>query len=369
VNTERDRDRSVERVLGQAFRAGAGADVTEACLDAETLAAWADRGLTASDLAKVETHLSECSLCQSLVATLERTRPATSGRGPWWPPRFGFGWFVPLTAAAAAILLWVALPGNEPGRSSSFMNVQMPAAAAPSPQEPPLAQRREAPVVVREEPLAPAAARAEAKEVLPDAAAPGARDAHKPDERDARKSDERDGRKDERTPEEKSASLDSFGSVSAPTAAPSARTQAADRAAVAPEPTLAASAQARSRAIAREIMSPDPSFRWRIGAAGVVEHSTDGGSTWEVLPTGVIADLTAGMSPSPSVCWLVGRAGTVLLSTDGRRWQRVTMPEAIDLVAVQASDARTASVTTADGRTFRTADGGVSWDRRPLQEF
>jgi photosystem II stability/assembly factor-like uncharacterized protein len=124
-----------------------------------------------------------------------------------------------------------------------------------------------------------------------------------------------------------------------------------------------------ARAITSEIASPDPSFRWRLGAAGVVEHSADGGSTWEVLPTGVVADLTAGMSPSPSVCWLVGRAGTVLLSIDGRRWQRVTFPEATDLVAVQARDARTATVTTADGRTFRTADGGASWDRRPLQEF
>jgi photosystem II stability/assembly factor-like uncharacterized protein len=45
------------------------------------------------------------------------------------------------------------------------------------------------------------------------------------------------------------------------------------------------------------------------------------------------------------------------------------MPDATHRAALQASDARTATVTTADGRTFRTADGGVSWARRPLQEF
>src|SRR6266851_8869896 len=125
VNTERDRDRSVERVLGQALRAGASAEESGACLDAETLAAWADGGLTASDLATVETHLSECSRCQSLVATLERTRPASPEREPWWPPNFGFGWLVPLTAAGTAILLWVALPGNVPARSPESLDVQM----------------------------------------------------------------------------------------------------------------------------------------------------------------------------------------------------------------------------------------------------
>src|SRR6266851_274044 len=200
VNTERDRDRSVERILGQALRAGASAEESGACLDAETLAAWADGGLTASDLATVETHLSECSRCQSLVATLERTRPASPEREPWWPPNFGFGWLVPLTAAAAALLLWVARPGNGPARSPASLNVQMPAseqmpagaqvpagvqtpgtaqtqgaaqtqgtertrrgavqrpeAAPPRPQEPSLVENREASAVVRDELRSPAA--------------------------------------------------------------------------------------------------------------------------------------------------------------------------------------------------------------------
>jgi len=204
-------------------------------------------------------------------------------------------------------------------------------------------ENRAAPAAVRDEQRSLAAGRAQAKEEFARAAPPGASDARKLDEPGV--------------PEP----LAPAPAQAADRAAPSAQTSGAQ--------TSALERQARARPIAREIASPDPLFRWRTGAAGVVEHSTDGGSTWEVLPTGVVADLTAGMSPSPSVCWLVGRAGTVLLSTDGRRWQRVAFPEATDLVAVQASDARTATVTTADGRTFRTADGGVSWDRRPPQEF
>jgi photosystem II stability/assembly factor-like uncharacterized protein len=66
------------------------------------------------------------------------------------------------------------------------------------------------------------------------------------------------------------------------------------------------------------------------------------------------------------VCWLVGRAGTVLLSTDGATWQLRPFPEGADLVAVRATDANNASVTTVDGRRFSTADGGLTW--APAQE-
>ena len=116
-----------------------------------------------------------------------------------------------------------------------------------------------------------------------------------------------------------------------------------------------------------EIASPDPAVRWRIGPAGSIEHSTTSGATWEPLSSGVSTDLTAGAAPSPMTVWIVGRAGTILLSTDGRQWRRVPFRERADLVAVRADDALIATVTTADGRTFRTADGGQTWT--PLQEF
>jgi photosystem II stability/assembly factor-like uncharacterized protein len=121
---------------------------------------------------------------------------------------------------------------------------------------------------------------------------------------------------------------------------------------------------------ARDIASPDPSIRWRIGPSGSIQRTTNGGATWETLSTsssGVSDDLTAGAAPSATTVWIVGRGGTVLLSTDGRRWQRVAFPERVDLVAVRADDAVNATVTTADGRTFKTSDGGRTWS--PLQEF
>jgi photosystem II stability/assembly factor-like uncharacterized protein len=112
-----------------------------------------------------------------------------------------------------------------------------------------------------------------------------------------------------------------------------------------------------------DIVSPDPNVRWRIGGSAVL-RSTDGGAAWEAQSSGTPAELKAGAAPSASVCWVVGRAGVVLLSTDGRTWRRVRFPEATDLSAVRASDARNASVSTADGRTFTTTDAGATWVAR-----
>jgi photosystem II stability/assembly factor-like uncharacterized protein len=85
------------------------------------------------------------------------------------------------------------------------------------------------------------------------------------------------------------------------------------------------------------------------------------GSPWPPPPADVASQITAGSAPSADVCWIVGRAGTVLRSTDHQTWQRVNIPQAVDLSGVTATDARTATVMTADGRTFSTSDGGMTW--------
>ena len=61
---------------------------------------------------------------------------------------------------------------------------------------------------------------------------------------------------------------------------------------------------------------------------------------------------------------MVGRDGTVILTIDGTRWSRVAFPERVDLVAVNATDARVATVTTRDSRRFATRDGGVTWSAK-----
>jgi photosystem II stability/assembly factor-like uncharacterized protein len=113
-----------------------------------------------------------------------------------------------------------------------------------------------------------------------------------------------------------------------------------------------------------DILSPEPAFRWRIGAPGTILRSTDSGITWTSQRTPAPVTLAAGAAPARDVCWIVGRSGAVMLSTDGTAWQLRPFPEPVNLTAVRAVDSKNAVVTAADGRQFSTTDGGASWSRR-----
>src|SRR5439155_11268539 len=104
--------------------------------------------------------------------------------------------------------------------------------------------------------------------------------------------------------------------------------------------------------------------RWRVFASGAIQRSTDAGATWTPISLATPpTPIAAGIAPGQSICWFVGRAGLVLLTTDGISFRRVSFPEAVDLASIDATDARRATVVTADGRVFVTDDGGATWKR------
>ncbi len=111
------------------------------------------------------------------------------------------------------------------------------------------------------------------------------------------------------------------------------------------------------------ITSPTRSVMWRIGSGGIIERSSDSGTTWSIQPSGVVNDLLAGSCTSDLVCWLVGRAGTVLRTTDGgTHWQKLPFPVADDLAAVFAVNADRATVSPTQD-AYQTTDGGRTWTR------
>jgi hypothetical protein len=125
------------------------------------------------------------------------------------------------------------------------------------------------------------------------------------------------------------------------------------------------SASFRRVAAAIEIRTPDPAVRWRVVDGRLVQRSGDAGATWvDQYRADEGVTLTAGVAPSTTACWIVGRAGAIIRTIDGRAWQRVRFPESLDFTVVVAGDARTATVTAADGRQFATTDGGTTWTRR-----
>jgi hypothetical protein len=335
----------LDRLLRQTLRERTVANRPGPCLDAETLAGWFDGTLAARDRAAAEAHAADCARCQALLAAMARTAPPVEAH-PWWRASF-MGWLVPLTVAATALLVWVNLPGRSiaPAAPAPAVKpadeIQARAEATPpvSPAVPPTA------AAARNQ--RPAMNKAEQREAPRERAAPS-RDAVAPD----------DGRFARAVPDLQPPPA-SEPAAAAP--APSAEARAETITIV--SGSQAASARMRSALRDTLVVSSHPSTRWRIVTGGTVERSTDGGITWETQVTGATVTLTAGVSPSPFVCWLVGPGGIVLVTTDGRSWQRLAFPEAVDLVAIRATDDRTATVTTIDGRRFSTADGGQTWDR------
>jgi len=345
VNTRDDRDQSIDDLLRQSLHGrGDVAAPGSSCLDAETLGAWADGGLSENALAMVDAHLSECARCQRVVGVLAKL-PASAPlarRSWWWQWGVDLRWVVPLAAGATAVALWVAVPGREAPQS------------VVSPQAP-LGQSTLGPQPA----TAPSEGRIQAR---------ADRSALKSETAEAAPSEQRDAGREADSPV---AIGDSFAPVTEratavqpaaqPAAPPAAPTAAAAVEALAGARPEAFALSRQSNVITQEVVSPTSLIRWRVGPRGLLQYSASGGAAWEQLSTSVTADLTAGASPSSTVCWVVGRAGTVLLTVDGRRFSTLPFPTAVDLTAVRATDARAAVVTTADGRQFSTTDGGSTW--------
>ena len=372
------RDRAMEAMLRRQMPGGAGPG--DACPDAETLAAWTDGGLDARAQAQVEAHAAGCARCQALMAAIVKSEPAPAALAPegsW--SRWSLRWLVPLTAAAAATLVWVLVPGGE--QPSTRVKEELTQARAESPTQP-----------AAVEPPAAEPPAMDLQKALPGAARKDERDAaaSRPSGDEARYS-ARQTSPAEPPPARTEAESKAVQQETAVAAPPVAETLSVERerrsadaataeAPAAPAPPAAAQAQsapaagatvgtregfADANALSPGIVSRDPAVRWRMAGPGAVERSTDAGSSWTRLETGSPVMFTAGSAPSASVCWLVGRGGLVLLTTDARTWRRVTPPAAADLIAVDATDAATATVRTANGRAFRTTDGGTTWVATP----
>jgi hypothetical protein len=344
----------------------AGTAETGDCLDAETLAAWCDGTLAPSRLAAAEAHASSCDRCLALVAAMERTAPPTQAPTRVWFQGSMFRWLVPLTAAVTVVAIWIAVPRDD--RSVVRESVDAPATTGePSVTAPPTAPPAVPPLpAASPAPTRPMSATTDEPRAGELSSARRVQQADRESDPQVQLQEQQPRR--ENTADDRQAAVGGLAeSITiagerppSDAATPQARGGGAGGgrfAAAAP----AAMMRLESAIAPFEIVSPNPSIRWRAGPAGRIERSTDRGTSWTPISTSVTTDLTAGVSPSQTVCWLVGRAGTVLLSTDGVQFRPLKFPEPINLSAVRAVDAENATVTAVDGRTFTTSDGGLTW--------
>jgi hypothetical protein len=300
--------------------------VQEACIDGETLAAWSEGSIHASQASAVERHVAGCARCRALTATFVRTTPPAPVAESLWR-RWHLGWMVPIATAATAAAIWVTLPNHA-------------ATPLPSPQD------RNA-VARDQRTAAPPSAPAAEPEVRPQQEKAKAAESVTNEFRQ---------RADAGATRELAAPSSPPPAVAAAERAEAdANNQAAANSALAAAPTL------RRAFAADQILSRDGSARWRIIDGQRVERSTDAGAEWTTAALNSPDRLTAGAAPSGTTCWIVGARGAVYLTTDGTRFLRLRFTEMIDLTSVFATDALTATVSSADGRSWRTTDQGQTW--------
>jgi hypothetical protein len=276
---------------------------TNRCLDGETLAAWVEGGLTRNDAAMAEAHVSSCPRCQEIAGLIVKTAPAVIVEAPWWRRRAA--WLVPASVGVAAVGLLMIAPADPILAPAAPVVTTPPATAVLE-----TAQKADAPAAP---PVAPAA---ETK--LADRTTTNAR----PAERQVAEA-KKERRRDEGA--NAAAGVATAPAAAAPPATVATPAPASGRVAdQQSRQTTAAEGLARrseTQAGAKAAVAPDGSIRWRITDRGTLERSTDGGTAWQAVNVGVTATFTT----------------------------------------VQAPEPRTAVVTTADGRQFRTTDAGATW--------
>jgi len=402
VSTDAERDQSTDRLLRAALRPRDEAG-GEACLNAETLAAWADGTLYGQDAVGIEAHLADCARCQAMLAAFAQSEPAADVPAPVeapavvpFRPRRTMRWFVPMAVGtiAASLLIWTAVRPTTDATPQlpSMAKAETPATAPPVASTQDIATANQPRTEVAP-PAKPVTALAEARPapapapVPPPAVSPAASPTPSPVAAPP--------------PPTPTPAPTGAGAVQVTSATELVRTQTrSDRSALGylmtlpgggvefwpPQDTPSAAvvqigaagaagaggrggggggrAAGGAAAVAQKTTpaaTPASPVRWRVAASGEVSKTIDAGGTWTPVSIDPSAPITSGAAPSASVCWLVGRGGLVLLSTDGTRFTRITFPEAVDLQSVAAVDARQATVITATGRAFTTADGGATW--------
>jgi hypothetical protein len=350
---ENDRDR--ERWLGNLMRSPLVA-APDACISAETLAAWVEGALDARTVSIVELHASNCSRCAAALAAVERTTPPPEPPKPSWNAGALWRWLVPLTAAATAVAIWIAVPDRrvpqvqptsapqetvvpetQPGRSAPEIPVveppvpttppAAPPAAEPAPEPPAgLAGRRlnaPGPAERLQEPAAPA----------PEARAESARRQDAPREKQTAQAFSREAAPPSAAPVPPPAPKQTAKSEAVVAPAPQAGA-AADRSSPSALATLERQQELTNQVPTSESTSlTNSQVRWRVMAWTSVERSIDAGKTWikATPPPGVAASDVPGF--------------------------------AVSVVSVRAVDALRATLTTSDGREFYTTNGGISWQR------
>ena len=348
------------------------------CPSPEIFAAYYEHSLDPEETERYDAHIASCATCRATLAGVARAAVGddvaliAEERGSRWNWRRIGLWLVPAAAAACVVFLALSLHQRSSAtREQASAVAELRSAPAPSsepfptaPPPPPASasqpsavpEAAPAPDRKSREPVAalkmPEMPKRSAPAPVPPALSASANAAESADAASATvevaPSDAApappQGQRDARQK-----SMQSFSANSAM--------------ALAKKPKAAAPPQDAPAKQAKDhltISAPDSSITWTIHT-NHVQYTENGtpAPVQDFLPTN--SAIAAGSAPGGKTCWLVGSGGAVVRTTDGRNWLAATPPTSADLTAITAQNARSATVTTADGKTYSTTDGGSTW--------
>ncbi len=335
--------------------------------DANLLSAFAEHRLADAERVQVLEHLSRCAQCREVASLLARPaeepqtviRPQRVER--WWKSPV-VHWSALLTAAVVVLIAVILGPHRRrPGYSASApatASQPEPAVvsqAAPEPASAPSQQPPAAKTEVRK--------KAEPKTVQP-APAPtagmlGGVVAARPPRVQAPPAPPT-------PPPQESART--AGTVQDRAAMPAAKAAPAPSAANEALDVTAAGAPQRENALlmqrAPSAMRVSRSMRWSVSDSGSVQRSSDSGRTWKDVAIAEGVSFRAVSAVGEQV-WAGGSGGALYHSADGgEHWSPVPIPGlSRDVIRIEFPDPAHGAVTISTGETWRTSDGGRSWQR------
>jgi Photosynthesis system II assembly factor YCF48 len=394
----KDHEESKSALLREGFAKSTSS--AGACPDPETLAAYYERSLDATDTERCEIHLTGCPSCREQIAAMVRAdesaiagaRPAGESEWAWlWDWR----WLAPAAAVLALAVFWLA---RKPSPITTPGAQPQPLVAMSQPTEAPASSlARQSPAIERDSPSA-----LTANKTSPNAKGLSSRARNYTPSSELKKEAATSGRDANKTVESENGALvhgtAQPAAASNPPAVPSAPSASQDASdgsvggvvggavggviggapgGTAKQQPGPVTSELESRYSMKgqkvslqaayqrsvEIRSPDSHVLWRASGGGLIERSVDGGTTWQAQRPVAGARMVAGTAPSAKTCWIAGRDGIILLTKDGTNWTTIPPPVHADFVSISARDDSSATVTTADGRKFTTQDAGKKWQQ------
>ncbi|MFI5252126.1 MAG: WD40/YVTN/BNR-like repeat-containing protein [Bacteroidota bacterium] len=101
---------------------------------------------------------------------------------------------------------------------------------------------------------------------------------------------------------------------------------------------------------------------WAVGLGGTLLHTTNGGNSWDQLINITFEDLYCIYFQSPSLGFACGTTGEMLRTINGgASWRTISDSTSVTLYGVSFSDAPTGVAVGDAGTILHTTNGGVNW--------